>query len=105
VTTGPVTNADVSLPQTPCGDFLAVKDIRSIESKQMGIEITTAKSQCGRDRPTCSTTLMQIASACSVAVWVASLTAEACVLLHGEDEGTGRNFMLLEGTDASVHCI
>jgi hypothetical protein len=30
---------------------------------------------------------------------------EGRVLLHGEDEGTGRNFMLLEGTDAMVHCV
>jgi hypothetical protein len=25
--------------------------------------------------------------------------------MHGEDERTGRNFMMLEGTDAKVHCI
>jgi hypothetical protein len=27
------------------------------------------------------------------------------ILMHGEDEGTGRNFMMLEGTDATVHCV
>jgi hypothetical protein len=27
------------------------------------------------------------------------------ILLHGEEEGTGRNFMMLEGADAAVHCI
>jgi hypothetical protein len=26
-------------------------------------------------------------------------------LAHGEDEGSGRSFMMLEGTDAKVHCI
>ena len=30
---------------------------------------------------------------------------EGRILLHGEDEGTGRTFMLLEGTDAAVHCV
>jgi len=30
---------------------------------------------------------------------------EGRVLVHGEDEGTGRSFMMLEGTDAKVHCI
>ena len=30
---------------------------------------------------------------------------EGRVLVHGEDEGSGRNFMMLEGTDATVHCI
>jgi type IV secretory pathway VirD2 relaxase len=30
---------------------------------------------------------------------------EGRVLLHGEDEGTGRTFMMLEGTDAVVHCV
>jgi tetratricopeptide (TPR) repeat protein len=32
-------NTDVLLPETSCGEFLAVKDIHSVESKQMGIEI------------------------------------------------------------------
>jgi len=32
-------------------------------------------------------------------------TLEGRVLVHGEDEGTGRTFMMLEGTDAKVHCI
>jgi len=32
-------------------------------------------------------------------------TLEGRVLVHGEDEGTGRGFMMLEGTDARVHCI
>jgi hypothetical protein len=32
-------------------------------------------------------------------------TLEGRVLAHGEDEGTGRSFMMLEGTDAKVHCI
>jgi hypothetical protein len=32
-------------------------------------------------------------------------TLEGRVLVHGEDEGTGRSFMMLEGTDAKVHCI
>jgi hypothetical protein len=30
---------------------------------------------------------------------------EGRILLHGEDEETGRTFMLLEGTDALVHCL
>jgi hypothetical protein len=30
---------------------------------------------------------------------------EGRILVHGEDEGTGRSFMILEGTDAKVHCI
>lgn len=30
---------------------------------------------------------------------------EGRILAHGEDEGTGRSFMMLEGTDARVHCI
>jgi hypothetical protein len=30
---------------------------------------------------------------------------EGRILVHGEDEGSGRNFMMLEGTDATVHCI
>jgi len=30
---------------------------------------------------------------------------EGRILAHGEDEGTGRTFMMLEGTDAKVHCI
>jgi hypothetical protein len=29
-------------------------------------------------------------------------TLEGRILVHGEDEGTGRTFMLLEGTDAKV---
>ena len=32
-------------------------------------------------------------------------TLEGRILAHGEDEGTGRSFMMLEGTDAKVHCI
>ena len=32
-------------------------------------------------------------------------TLEGRVLVHGEDEGSGRGFMMLEGTDAKVHCI
>ena len=32
-------------------------------------------------------------------------TLEGRILVHGEDEGTGRSFMMLEGTDAKVHCI
>jgi hypothetical protein len=32
-------------------------------------------------------------------------TVEGRVLVHGEDEGTGRTFMMIEGTDAKVHCI
>ncbi len=32
-------------------------------------------------------------------------TLEGRILMHGEDEGTGRNFMMLEGTDAKVYCI
>ena len=32
-------------------------------------------------------------------------TLEGRILVHGEDEGTGRTFMMLEGTDAKVHCI
>ena len=32
-------------------------------------------------------------------------TIEGRILVHGEDEGTGRSFMMLEGTDAKVHCI
>jgi len=32
-------------------------------------------------------------------------TLEGRILMHGEDEGTGRTFMMLEGTDAKVHCI
>jgi hypothetical protein len=32
-------------------------------------------------------------------------TLEGRMLAHGEDEGTGRSFMMLEGTDAKVHCI
>jgi hypothetical protein len=30
---------------------------------------------------------------------------EGRVLSHGEDEGTGRSFMLLEGTDAQIHWL
>ena len=30
---------------------------------------------------------------------------EGRVLVHGEDEGTGRTFMMIEGSDAKVHCI
>ena len=30
---------------------------------------------------------------------------EGRVLVHGEDEGTGRTFMMIEGTDAKVHYI
>jgi len=32
-------------------------------------------------------------------------TVQGRVLVHAEDEGTGRSFMMLEGTDAKVHCI
>jgi len=32
-------------------------------------------------------------------------TLEGRILVHGEDEGAGRNFMMIEGTDAKVHCI
>jgi len=32
-------------------------------------------------------------------------TLEGRILVHGEDEGSGRTFMMLEGTDARVHCI
>jgi hypothetical protein len=32
-------------------------------------------------------------------------TLEGRILAHGEDEGTGRMFMMLEGTDAKVYCI
>src|SRR5260370_23153218 len=32
-------------------------------------------------------------------------TLEGRILAHGEDEGTGRSFMMLECTDAKVHCI
>jgi hypothetical protein len=32
-------------------------------------------------------------------------TLEGRILAHGEEEGTGRSFMMLEGTDAKVHCI
>jgi hypothetical protein len=32
-------------------------------------------------------------------------TLEGRILVHGEDEGTGRTFMMLEGTDTKVHCI
>jgi len=32
-------------------------------------------------------------------------TLEGRILVHGEDEGTGRPFMMREGTDARVHCI
>jgi hypothetical protein len=30
---------------------------------------------------------------------------EGRILVHGEDEGTGRTFMMVEGTDAKVHCV
>jgi hypothetical protein len=30
---------------------------------------------------------------------------EGRILAHAEDEGTGRSFMMLEGTDAKVHCL
>jgi hypothetical protein len=30
---------------------------------------------------------------------------EGRILVHAEDEGTGRSFMMLEGTDAKIHCI
>jgi hypothetical protein len=30
---------------------------------------------------------------------------EGRFLVHGEDQGTGRTFMMIEGTDAKVHCI
>ena len=30
---------------------------------------------------------------------------EGRILAHGEDEGAGRSFMMLEGTDGKVHCI
>jgi len=32
-------------------------------------------------------------------------TLEGRILAHAEDEGSGRSFMMLEGTDAKVHCI
>jgi hypothetical protein len=32
-------------------------------------------------------------------------TLEGRILAHGEDEGTGRTFMMLEGIDSKVHCI
>ena len=32
-------------------------------------------------------------------------TLEGRILVHGEDEGTGRTFMMIEGADAKVHCI
>jgi len=32
-------------------------------------------------------------------------SVEGRVLLNGEDEGTGRGFMMLEGTDARVYCL
>jgi len=32
-------------------------------------------------------------------------TLEGRIPVHGEDEGAGRTFMMLEGTDAKVHCI
>jgi tetratricopeptide (TPR) repeat protein len=34
-------STDVLLPTTTCGEFIAAKDIHSIESKQMGIEVTS----------------------------------------------------------------
>jgi len=33
------------------------------------------------------------------------ITVEGRVLVHGEDEQTGRNYLMLEGTDAKVHFI
>jgi hypothetical protein len=33
------------------------------------------------------------------------ITLEGRILVHGEDEGADRSFMMLEGTDAKVHCI
>ena len=32
-------------------------------------------------------------------------TAEGRVLVHGQDEDSGRNYLMLEGTDAKVHLI
>jgi len=32
-------------------------------------------------------------------------TLEGRILMHGEEEGTGRSYMMLEGSDAKVHCI
>lgn len=32
-------------------------------------------------------------------------TLEGRILVHGEDEGSGRSFMMLEGIDAKVHCV
>jgi len=32
-------------------------------------------------------------------------TLDGRILVHGEDEGTARTFMMLEGADAKVHCI
>jgi hypothetical protein len=32
-------------------------------------------------------------------------TLEGRILAHGEDEATGRTFMMLEGADAKVYCI
>lgn len=32
-------------------------------------------------------------------------TVEGRVLVHGQDEQTGRNYLMLEGTDAKVHFI
>jgi hypothetical protein len=32
-------------------------------------------------------------------------SVEGRVLVHGQDEGTGRNYLMLEGTDAKVHFI
>ncbi len=32
-------------------------------------------------------------------------TLEGRILVHGEDEATGRSFMMLEATDVKVHCI
>ncbi len=32
-------------------------------------------------------------------------TLEGRILVHGEEEGTGRSYMMMEGTDANVHFI
>ena len=32
-------------------------------------------------------------------------SVEGRVLVHGQDEQTGRNYLMLEGTDAKVHFI
>jgi len=35
-------STDVLLPESSCGEYLAIKDIHSVESKQMGIEVASA---------------------------------------------------------------